>query len=137
MTDKHISEVIRRERLARGWTVTEAAERIDVDQSAWSRWEAGTTTPRPSTLRHLAALFDLPGDWATVEHPSTTLDVNQRLERLEERLTAALHGLEVEAERIQQLADKMMGELRDDDRGPGGGRQADRDPDRPRSRSDR
>ena len=56
------SGVGQRVRLASGISMGEMAAQVQIDQSAFARWEAGTRVPRPAAaIRYLAALADLLG----------------------------------------------------------------------------
>lgn len=99
---KHIAATIRAARLRKGWTVTEAARHLGAGESNWSRWETGTATPRPSTMLELADLLDLPADWATVQHPATTVN----------SVDAKLAELVAEVRRLAAQQDELLEELK-------------------------
>ena len=104
---QHVAEVIRGERLQRGWSVGEAAKQVDVYGSAWSRWENGVSMPKPAMLKRLGELFDMPDDWmvpaGTLSHPVATVDmddIDARLTRLEALQQQMLD--EVRAQRLRR-----------------------------------
>ena len=47
----------------KGWSQAELAEALGVTQSAVGNWESGIRTPRPQTLRRMAALFGVTIDY--------------------------------------------------------------------------
>ena len=95
---QHVASVIRAGRLRHGWKVGEAAERVGVDQSTWSKWETATTTPRPEVLKRIGDVLELPEDWmvpATLSQPSRTVNADELLETIRREL--AEHEARVEA----------------------------------------
>jgi transcriptional regulator with XRE-family HTH domain len=50
---KNIAERLLAKRRAMGWSITEAARRLGVDEGTWGSWESGTTVPKG---RHLILL---------------------------------------------------------------------------------
>lgn len=109
---QHVADVIRSERLQRGWSVGEAATHLDVSGSVWSRWETATSLPRPAMLLRIGELLELPGDWmvpgGTPSHPVATVDIDERLARIEERQQAILERIEAERERIEELYQRLL-----------------------------
>lgn len=55
-----LPDLLRTRRLTLGETQRQAARRIGVTQSSYSRWESGRTTPDPARLDEIAASLDLP-----------------------------------------------------------------------------
>ncbi|SRR6266487_4910628 len=48
---------LRRARKARGWTIEEAAEKVGVDWTTYSRWERGQQEPHPRNVETLERVF--------------------------------------------------------------------------------
>ena len=137
---QHVADMIRSERLQRGWSVGEAAEKLGVYGSAWSRWETGTSLPRPAMMQRIGVLLDMPDDWmvaGTPSHPTSTVDIDERLARIEERQQALLDQVLAEGRRVEELYQRLLDrtedantdERLDRDRSSGGGTTA-RDADR-------
>lgn len=103
---KHIAETIRRARLAKGWQVQEAAAKVGIGASNWSRWETATSTPRPAMLLRIGELLGLPDGWmtpaATLSDPVSIVTPDQLLERINaERLASE--------RRIQAMLEEYLG----------------------------
>ena len=54
-------------RTARGWATTEIAKKAGMAQSAYSRLENGGRIPKPATLAKIAAAYNLPENYFTLE----------------------------------------------------------------------
>lgn len=55
--DSHPNHYLRDERLSRGWSQQEVADRMGTTPNTVSRWELGTTTPHPHSRAKLCELF--------------------------------------------------------------------------------
>lgn len=55
-------ELIRRLRLSRGWTATQAADKLDITPQHLSRIENGKQKPSESLLERMISLYDIPGE---------------------------------------------------------------------------
>ena len=116
---QHVADIIRIERLQRGWSVGEAAEKLGVYGSAWSRWETGTSLPRPAMMQRIGVLLDMPDDWmvaGTPSQPTSTVDIDDRLARIEERQQALLDQMLAEGRRVEQLYQRLLDGTTDDQR---------------------
>jgi len=72
--DESLGIRIRKLRLAEGLTQQKLADAIGMSWTQVSRWETDKETPRPSTLRLLAKLFDVPVKELTVGKKSEVQD---------------------------------------------------------------
>src|SRR5215468_3258587 len=54
---RHPNELLRQERLLRGWSQQDVAGRIETDGYTVNRWERGRATPSPYFRQRLCALF--------------------------------------------------------------------------------
>jgi DNA-binding XRE family transcriptional regulator len=57
--DTHISRVLRSIRHKLGWTIEEAAEKLDVDVSTYHRWELKRQSPRQESMSKLSTIYGL------------------------------------------------------------------------------
>ncbi|WP_376794681.1 helix-turn-helix domain-containing protein [Thermogemmatispora sp.] len=63
---------LKRERLRRGWSQEDLAERIGSDKKTVQRWETGDGLPRPALLRKLCEVLEkTPEELGLVEEPRT------------------------------------------------------------------
>jgi len=62
-----IKDLLRDMRTAHGWTTTEIAQKAGMAQSAYSRLENGGRVPKPATLAKIAAAYNLPENYFTLE----------------------------------------------------------------------
>ena len=104
---KHVAETVRGERLQRGLSVQEAADMMGVNASAWSRWESGASTPRPAMLRQIGDTFGLPDGWMIPHATPTTSDINERLDRIDERQAAMFDAISAERQRLEEIYNKL------------------------------
>ena len=62
-----IKDLLRNMRTAHGWTTTEIAQKAGMAQSTYSRLENGGRVPKPATLAKIAAAYNLPKNYFTLE----------------------------------------------------------------------
>jgi len=62
-----IKDLLRDIRTAHGYTETEVAEKIGVKQGSYSQWESGRRIPKLATLAKIAAAYNLPESYFTLE----------------------------------------------------------------------
>ena len=62
-----IKDLLRNMRTAHGWTTTEIAQKAGMAQSAYSRLENGGRISKPATLAKIAAAYNLPENYFTLE----------------------------------------------------------------------
>jgi len=62
-----IKDLLRDIRTAHGWTTTEIAQKAGMAQPTYSRLENGGRIPKPVTLSKIAAAYNLPENYFTLE----------------------------------------------------------------------
>ena len=62
-----IKDLLRNMRTAHGWTTTGIAQKAGMAQSTYSRLENGGRIPKPVTLAKIAAAYNLPENYFTLE----------------------------------------------------------------------
>jgi transcriptional regulator with XRE-family HTH domain len=123
---QHVAKVVLRERLRRGWNATTAAAHLGVSDSQWSRWEGAVSLPRPQAMKRLTEFFGLTDDWmipTTLEHPSPTVELDERLRRIEELQQQMIDERREERRQFEDVYRALTEGVRDG----GSGSESDRD----------
>lgn len=107
--DMSFNEALARIRKQKGWTQSQLASELDVNQSLVAKWESGKVQPRSSTLERLARVFEveveelLAGDLGTVSANLKSVDP-----RLVE-LFGQVHRLEApDREALRRILEAML-----------------------------